>query len=216
MNSHDRPAARERMPKERMAAFSDGVIAIIITIMVLELKAPKGADATALLSVLPVFLAYVLSFIYVAIYWNNHHHLLSTFEQVNGRILWANMLLLFWLSLIPFATGWMDEHHLASLPVALYGAVLLFAGCSYYLLQMTIVRAHGRDGVLAAALGADIKGKFSIAVYVVAIALAFYWPAVSMALYLLVAAMWFVPDRRIERAAPVPLNPTRNDPPDGA
>jgi uncharacterized membrane protein len=188
------------MPKERLAAFSDGVIAIIITIMVLELKVPHGTDWAALAGVLPTFLSYVLSFIYVGIYWNNHHHLLHTARQVNGAILWANMHLLFWLSLIPFATGWLGENHLARLPTALYGVALLMPAIAYYLLQITIIRHQGRQGPLAAALGRDIKGKLSPLLYGTAIGLAFVQPWISHVIYVVVALMWLVPDRRIEHA----------------
>ncbi len=188
------------MKKERLNAFSDGVIAIIITIMVLELKVPHGADWAALSKLLPVFLSYILSFVYIAIYWNNHHHLMHTCERVNGAILWANMHLLFWLSLIPFATGWMGENHFAQLPTALYGLVLLMPAVAYYLLQIAIVRAHGSEGALATALGSDFKGKISPVLYLAAIALAFVLPWISHAIYVLVALMWLVPDRRIEKA----------------
>jgi uncharacterized membrane protein len=188
------------MPKERLAAFSDGVIAIIITIMVLELKVPQGTDWAALASVLPNFLTYVLSFLYVGIYWNNHHHLLHTARQVNGTILWANMHLLFWLSLIPFATGWMGENHIARLPTALYGVALLMPAIAYYLLQVAIIRHQGRQGPLAAALGKDIKGKLSPLLYSAAILLAFVQPWISHIIYVVVALMWLVPDRRIEHA----------------
>jgi uncharacterized membrane protein len=187
------------LPKERLAAFSDGVIAIIITIMVLELKVPHGADWSALTTVVPVFLTYVLSFLYVAIYWNNHHHLLHTVHQVNGAILWANMHLLFWLSLLPFATGWMGENSFAQLPTALYGVALLMPAIAYYVLQMTIIRQQGKQGALAKALGRDIKGKISPVLYLTAIALAFSRPWLSHAIYVLVALMWLVPDRRIEK-----------------
>ncbi len=187
------------MNKERLTAFSDGVIAIIITIMVLELRAPHGTDWAALAGMLPIFLSYLLSFLYVAIYWNNHHHLMQTVEGVNGLILWANTHLLFWLSLIPFATAWLGENYHAKLPTAVYGAVLLLAAIAYYLLQWTIVRTEGRDSTLATALGSDIKGKVSPVLYTAAIGLAFVNPAISDAIYALVAVMWFVPDRRIER-----------------
>jgi uncharacterized membrane protein len=188
------------MPKERLAAFSDGVIAIIITIMVLELKAPHGTDWAALASVLPTFLSYVLSFLYVGIYWNNHHHLLHTARQVNGAILWANMHLLFWLSLIPFATAWMGENHAAHLPTALYGVALLMPSIAYYLLQATIVRHQGRQGALAAALGKDIKGKLSPLLYGTAVVLAFVQPWISLVIYVVAALIWLMPDRRIEHA----------------
>ena len=187
------------MQKERLTAFSDGVIAIIITIMVLELKVPHGADWDALWKLWPVFLSYVLSFLYVAIYWNNHHHLLHAARQVNGSILWANMHLLFWLSLIPFATGWMGENHFSQLPVALYGVALLMPGIAYFVLQLTIIRAQGPGSVLARALGADVKGKASILLYAAGVGLAFVHPWIACAVYVLVALMWLVPDRRIER-----------------
>jgi uncharacterized membrane protein len=186
------------MLKERMAAFSDGVMAIIITIMVLELKVPHGADWSALAKLLPVFLSYVLSFIYLAIYWNNHHHMLHTVNHVNGTILWTNMHLLFWLSLIPFATGWMGENNFAPLPTAVYGVALLMPAIAYYLLQVTIIRHQGTGGRLAKALGRDLKGKISPALYLAAIGFAFVLPWVSQAIYVLVALMWLVPDRRIE------------------
>ena len=188
------------MPTERLTAFSDGVVAIIITIMVLELKVPHGADWAALATLTPVFLSYVLSFVYVAIYWNNHHHLLHTCKRTDGTILWANMHLLFWLSLIPFATGWMGENHFTRLPTALYGVALLMPAIAYYLLQIAIVRRHGPEGALAKALGSDFKGKVSPVLYVAAIAVAFIAPWISHAIYVLVALMWLIPDRRIEKA----------------
>jgi uncharacterized membrane protein len=189
------------MPKERLTAFSDGVIAIIITIMVLELKVPHGADLAALAKVLPVLLAYVLSFIYVAIYWNNHHHLLHTVSKVTASILWANMHLLFWLSLIPFATGWSGENRGTKLPTAVYGASLLMAAIAYSILQAVIIRAHGgSESTLAKALGLDVKGKLSLLLYIAAIAAAFYRPWIAYAIYVVVALMWLVPDRRIEDA----------------
>jgi uncharacterized membrane protein len=188
------------MRPERLSGFSDGVIAIIITIMVLELKVPHGGDLEALKSSLPVFLSYVLSFLYVAIYWNNHHHLLHTCKRVNGAILWANTHLLFWLSLIPFATAWLGENQVAALPTALYGVALLMPAIAYYLLQTAIVRVNGADSSLAQALGADLKGKISPLIYIAGIALAFVNPWFSIALYVLVALIWLIPDRRIERA----------------
>ncbi len=188
------------MGKDRLAAFSDGVIAIIITIMVLELKVPQSADLAALGRVAPVFFCYVLSFLYVAIYWNNHHHMLHTVDRVDGSILWANLHLLFWLSLTPFTTGWMGENHFAQLPTALYGISLLMPALAYLLLQKVIARGQGAQSQLARALGRDIKGKVSPALYVVGIALAFVSPWLSLALYSLVALIWLVPDRRIERA----------------
>jgi uncharacterized membrane protein len=188
------------MPKERLTAFSDGVIAIIITIMVLEMKAPHHADWAALAALAPVFLSYVLSFLYIAIYWNNHHHLLLAAERIDGAVLWANMHLLFWLSLIPFATAWMGENDFASLPVAVYGFALLAPAIAYYVLQSTIVRRHGKDGRLAKALGSDWKGKLSPVAYIAGIALAFPAPLVSGALYVLIALVWLIPDARIEEA----------------
>jgi uncharacterized membrane protein len=187
------------MQKERLTAFSDGVVAIIITIMVLELKVPHGADWGDLGKLAPTFLSYVLSFIYVGIYWNNHHHLLHAAERVNGAVLWANMHLLFWLSLIPFATGWMGENHFAPLPTALYGAALLMPAIAYYILQSAIVALHGRDGTLARALGGDFKGKISPLLYLAAIGLSFVAPWAAQAIYVGVVLMWLVPDRRIER-----------------
>jgi uncharacterized membrane protein len=188
------------MKKERLTAFSDGVIAIIITIMVLELKVPHDATWEALGKLLPVFLSYVLSFIYVAIYWNNHHHLLQMGERVNGAVLWANMHLLFWLSLIPFATGWMGENHFAALPTALYGAVLFMAAVAYFILQGAIIRLDGAESPLARALGADRKGKASLVAYALAILAAFWLPAAAHVVFVAVALLWLAPDRRIERA----------------
>jgi uncharacterized membrane protein len=188
------------MRPERLSGFSDGVIAIIITIMVLELKVPHGADWEALRNLLPVFLSYVLSFTYIAIYWNNHHHLLHTCKRVTGTILWANTHLLFWLSLIPFATAWLGENHVAPLPTALYGVALLMPAIAYYLLQTAIVRVNGADSSLAKALGTDIKGKISPLLYIIGIALAFVSPWLSIAIYTLVALIWLIPDRRIEKA----------------
>jgi len=188
------------MDKDRLEAFSDGVIAVIITIMVLEMKVPHGEDPTALRPLIPVFVSYVLSYLYVGIYWNNHHHMLHAVRTVNGPVLWANLHLLFWLSLIPFVTGWMGENHFAEVPVALYGAVLLMAGIAYFILGRTLIRHGGSDSVLAAAVGKDYKGIASVAIYAVAIPLAFANPWLAFGLYVFVAAMWFVPDRRIERA----------------
>jgi uncharacterized membrane protein len=187
------------MGKDRLTAFSDGVIAIIITIMVLELHVPHGADAAALAAVVPSFLSYVLSFIYVGIYWNNHHHLLHTVTRVDGLILWANLGLLFWLSLIPVATAWMGQNLGAPLPTAVYGVTLLMPAIAYVLLQWAIVHRHGKQSVLAEALGTDLKGKLSPILYIAGIALAFVYPWVSIALYVLVAILWLVPDRRIAR-----------------
>jgi TMEM175 potassium channel family protein len=190
------------MGKGRLEAFSDGVIAIIITIMVLELKVQHGAgaDLAALRPLIPVFLSYVLSFIYVGIYWSNHHHLLQAVRQVNGRILWANLHLLFWLSLTPFVTAWMGENHFAPWPVALYGLVFLLAGCAYFLLALALISYHGKDSVLAKALGRDFKTKMSLGLYGAAIPLSFVRPWIACALYVLVAVIWLVPDRRIEKA----------------
>ena len=187
------------MGKERLAAFSDGVIAIIITIMVLELKVPHGSTWSVLMTVAPSFLSYVLSFIYLGIYWNNHHHLLHTVARVDGLILWANSHLLFWLSLIPAATAWMGENFLASTPTAVYGIILLMPAIAYYLLQKAIIRKHGTHSVLANALGKDIKGKISPIFYIAGSALAFVNPWLAIAIYVLVAVIWLVPDRRIEK-----------------
>jgi uncharacterized membrane protein len=187
------------MEKGRVEAFSDGVIAIIITIMVLELKVPHEADLAALRSLIPILLSYVLSFIYVGIYWNNHHHLLQVVRHVNGRVLWANLHLLFWLSLFPFATGWMGENHFAALPVALYGTVLLLAAIAYFILTRALISCHGRESTLAIAVGRDFKGKVSLVIYAVAIPLAFVQSWLACALYVLVAIMWLIPDRRIEK-----------------
>jgi uncharacterized membrane protein len=187
------------MNKGRLEAFSDGVIAIIITIMVLEMKVPHGADPAALRPLLPVFLSYVLSYVNVGIYWNNHHHLLHAARHVSGGVLWANLLLLFWLSLFPFCTGWMGENHFASLPTALYGVVLLMAAYSYLVLQRAIVAVDGASSPLAKAVGADRKGLVSRLMYMAAIAAAFVRPWIAWALYVAVALLWFVPDRRIER-----------------
>jgi uncharacterized membrane protein len=187
------------MGKGRLEAFSDGVIAIIITIMVLELSVPEEADLAALLPLIPTFLSYVLSFVYVGIYWNNHHHLFQAVRHVNGSTLWANLHLLFWLSLFPFATAWMGENHFQALPVALYGAVLLLAAIAYFALTRTLIFHHGQDSTLANALGRDFKGKLSLLIYAVAIPMAFAASWLACALYVLVALMWLVPDRRIEK-----------------
>jgi uncharacterized membrane protein len=187
------------MGKSRLEAFSDGVIAIIITIMVLELKVPHGETIDTLTPLVPVFLSYVLSFIYVGIYWNNHHHMLHVCSRVTGPILWANLHLLFWLSMFPFATGWMGENHFAATPSALYGAVLLMAAIAYWLLQRLIIASQGRDSLLKKAIGGDWKGKMSPVVYGLAIPLAFWSQWISLGLYVLVALVWLVPDRRIER-----------------
>ncbi|MEO8439133.1 MAG: TMEM175 family protein [Spartobacteria bacterium] len=187
------------MGTNRLEAFSDGVLAIVITIMVLELKVPHNPSLAALVSLWPVFLSYVLSFIYLGIYWNNHHHMLHAVTRITGRSLWANLHLLFWLSLIPFVTGWMGENHFARIPVALYGVVLLCAACAYWLLQRSLIKAEGHDSLLAPAVGSDWKGKLSPVLYALAIALAFVNPLISCGLYIVVAAIWLLPDPRIER-----------------
>jgi len=187
------------MSKGRMEAFSDGVLAIIITIMVLELTPPHEAELAALLPLAPVFLSYVLSFIYIGIYWNNHHHLLQAAKQVDGRSLWANMHLLFWLSLVPFATAWVGENAFAAWPVALYGAVLFCAGLAYYLLARVLIAGHGPESLLARAIGRDTKGWLSMVIYAVGIGLAFVSAGLAMLVYTAVAVMWLVPDTRIER-----------------
>jgi uncharacterized membrane protein len=188
------------MNKGRLEAFSDGVLAIIITIMVLELKVPHNADVGALRPLLPVFLSYVLSFVYLGIYWNNHHHMLHVTQRVSGGVLWANLHLLFWLSLVPFVTGWMGENHFAPVPTALYGVVLLMAAMAYWVLQRVIVANQGHDSLLATAVGRDLKGNISPVLYVVAIGAAFVHQWIAGALYVIVALIWLVPDRRIERA----------------
>jgi uncharacterized membrane protein len=182
-----------------MEAFSDGVIAIIITIMVLELRAPHGTDVADLVPLIPAFLSYVLSFVFVAIYWNNHHHLLQAVRHVDGPILWANVHLLFWLSLAPFVTAWMGENHFAPAPVALYGGVLLCTACAYFILTRTLISHHEKDSTLAQALGRDLKGKLSVIIYIAAIPLAFVQSWIACGLYVLVAVVWLVPDRRIEK-----------------
>jgi uncharacterized membrane protein len=187
------------MRTTRLEAFSDGVLAIIITIMVLELRVPHGAELAALRPLWPVFVSYVLSFIYIGIYWNNHHHMLHVCGRVTGGILWANLHLLFWLSLVPFVTGWMGENHFAPLPTAAYGVVLLLAAVAYWILQRTIIRHQGADSVLARAVGRDVKGKLSPVFYMLAIPSAFVRPWIAGALYVAVALMWLLPDRRIER-----------------
>ena len=187
------------MSKGRLEAFSDGVIAIIITIMVLEMKVPHAADIDALRPLFPVFVSYVLSYVFVGIYWTNHHHLLHAVERVNGRILWRNLHLLFWLSQVPFATGWMGENHFAPWPMAAYGFVLLMAGVAYYFLVRAILAHHGKDSRVATALGGDIKGKVSVLLYLVAVPMAFINRWVAGGIYVLVALVWFVPDSRIER-----------------
>ncbi len=188
------------MSKTRLEAFSDGVIAILITIMVLELHVPEGSEWAALRPALPVFLTYVLSFVFVGIYWTNHHHMLQATERVNGAILWANLHLLFWLSLVPFVTGWMGRNHLEAVPTAVYGVVMVAAAVAYTILQLSIVRHEGRHSKLGAALGKDIKGKLSIVLYVSAIVLAFINERISQTIYVIVALIWLVPDRRIESA----------------
>jgi uncharacterized membrane protein len=187
------------MPKTRLEAFSDGVLAIIITIMVLELKVPHGENFAALLPLLPVFFSYVLSFIYVGIYWNNHHHLLHACRHVNGTVLWANLHLLFWLSLLPFVTGFMGENHFAAVPTALYGVVLMIAAIAYWILSEVLIREDGKQSILARAVGKDFKGKISVVLYAVAIGAAFIHQGIAQAIYVCVALMWLVPDRRIER-----------------
>jgi uncharacterized membrane protein len=187
------------MGKGRLEAFSDGVIAVIITIMVLELKVPRGARLDDLVELAPVFFSYVLSYLYVGIYWNNHHHMLHTVQRVTGGILWANLHLLFWLSLIPFTTGWMAENRFATWPTFAYGLVLLLAALSYTLLQACVIRTHGTDSLLARAVGADLKGKLSPVLYVMAIALGFVAAWLALAIYVLVALIWLIPDRRIEK-----------------
>jgi uncharacterized membrane protein len=196
------------MGTTRLEAFSDGVLAIIITIMVLELRAPHEPTLGALVALLPVFLSYVLSFIYIGIYWNNHHHMLHATERVTGGILWANLHLLFWLSLVPFTTAWMGENHFAAAPTAAYGVVLLMAAVAYWVLQRAILSSQGRDSMLARAVGGDLKGKLSPLFYIVAIPMAFVRSWVSDALFVAVALIWLIPDRRIERAIGAPVAPT--------
>jgi len=187
------------MTTARMEAFSDGVIAIIITIMVLELKVPHGADLAALAPVVPVLLSYVLSFVMLGIYWNNHHHLLQAVQHVDGRILWANLHLLFWLSLVPFVTAWMGENHFASVPVAIYGVVLLAAAVAYYVLTRALISLHGKTSTLATAIGRDFKGKLSTGIYLAAASLSLLKWWIGFSLYVLVAIIWLVPDRRLEK-----------------
>ncbi|HTY36008.1 MAG TPA: TMEM175 family protein [Bacteroidota bacterium] len=188
------------MTKGRMEAFSDGVIAIIITIMVLELRPPSGTDVAALTPLIPVFLSYTLSFVFLAIYWSNHHHLLQAIKRVDGRVLWANLHLLFWLSLTPFVTAWMGENHFATWPVASYGVVLLCSAIAYFILTRVLITVHGDDSVLAEAVGSDFKGRISVLIYASAILLAFVNPLIACLLYVVVAIMWLVPDKRIERS----------------
>ena len=187
------------MGKARLEAFSDGVIAVIITIMVLEMKVPRGDEPGALAPLIPVFVSYVLSYVYVGIYWNNHHHMLHAIRTVSGPILWGNLHLLFWLSLIPFVTGWMGENHFAQIPVALYGGVLLLSAISYSILVRLLIKHEGTDSVLGSAVGNDFKGNVSVVIYVAAIALSFVNSWIALGLYFLVALLWFVPDRRVER-----------------
>ena len=187
------------MDKGRLEAFSDGVIAIIITIMVLDMKIPASADIKSLLPLYPIFLSYILSFIYVGIYWNNHHHTMQAVVSVNGAILWANMHLLFWLSLVPFVTGWMGENHFSRWPVTCYGVVLIMCAIAYGLLMMALIRHHGKDSLLAQAVGRDWKGNTSIVIYAVAIAFSWINSSVSFVLYVVVACIWFIPDKRIEK-----------------
>jgi uncharacterized membrane protein len=189
------------MGKGRLEAFSDGVIAVIITIMVLEMKVPHGADTTALAPLVPVFLSYVLSFVYVGIYWNNHHHMFHAVHLVSGGTLWANLHLLFWLSLVPFVTGWMNENHYAAITVAAYGGVLLCSALAYSILVRVLLRHHGPDSPFARALGGDLKGNLSLLAYIGAVPLAFVQPWISLAIYAAVAAAWLVPDRRFEKLA---------------
>ena len=187
------------MQKGRLEAFSDGVIAVIITIMVLEMKVPHGTDPAALAPLVPVFVSYVLSYVYVGIYWNNHHHMLHAAKSINGSILWANLHLLFWLSLIPFVTGWMGENHFAEIPVALYGTILLMSAISYYVLSRCLIKHEGTESLLGSAVGKDFKGRISVVIYVVAILLSFVNRWLALGLYFFVAFLWLVPDRRIER-----------------
>lgn len=190
------------MHKTRLEAFSDGVLAIIITIMVLEMKVPHSADLAALQPLLPVFFSYVLSFIYLGIYWNNYHHMLHTVKHVSGGVLWANLHLLFWLSLFPFVTGWMGENHFAPLTTAFYGAVLMMAAIAYWILSSTIIHEDGKTSLLAKAVGKDVKGKLSVVLYAAGILFSFFYHWASLAIYILVALMWLVPDRRIEKVLP--------------
>ncbi|PCJ98016.1 MAG: hypothetical protein COA50_03545 [Flavobacteriaceae bacterium] len=189
------------MKTNRLEAFSDGVLAIIITIMVLELKVPEETDFHSLVPKLPVFLSYLISFIYIGIYWNNHHHLFQITEKVNGKILWANLHLLFWLSLIPFTTSWIGENHQAAAPVTLYGIVLLMSGIAYFILQRAILKSHGKNFALHQVIGKDLKGKLSVLIYLVGIGISFYSSWAAIACYILVAIIWFIPDSRIEKNA---------------
>ena len=187
------------MGKGRLEAFSDGVLAIIITVMLLEMKIPHSDNLNSLKPILPVFLSYILSFVYIGIYWNNHHHMMFTAKHVNGTILWANTHLLFWLSLVPFASGWMGENHFAKWPVIVYGIILMMAGVAYYILSQSLIRLHGKTSTLAIAVGKDKKGILSVVIYAIAIGVAFLDAMISLILYALVAAIWLIPDRRIEK-----------------
>jgi len=187
------------MTKGRLEAFSDGVFAIIITIMVLELKVPHDEQLSSLQPLIPVFISYVLSFIYIAIYWNNHHHMLHAANHINGKILWANVHLLFWLSLFPFVTGWMGENHFGKWPVASYGLIAFMAGFAYYILARLLVKLHGKESILGIAIGKDWKGKISLVIYAAGIGLSFLNSWLGLAMYVLVAALWFIPDKRIEK-----------------
>jgi uncharacterized membrane protein len=187
------------MGSGRLEAFSDGVLAIIITIMVLEMKVPHSADLEVLKPIAPVFFSYILSFVYIGIYWNNHHHLMHSVEHVNGKVLWANTHLLFWLSLIPFGSGWMGENHFATWPVAVYGFILMMAGIAYYILSQALIGLHGKSSTIAAAVGNDFKGKISVVIYAIGIPLCFINSWLGFALYVVVATIWFIPDKRIEK-----------------
>lgn len=187
------------MKKDRLEAFSDGVIAILITIMVLELKIPHGDSLESLKPLLPTFISYVMSFVYIGIYWNNHHHMMQVVRTVNGAVLWANMHLLFWLSIVPFVTGWMGENNFTRWPTILYGISLIMCAVSYTLLQMVLIRHEGKDSLLAEATGSDFKGRVSLVIYAAAIAIAFFNPCISFIMYAIVACIWFIPDRRIEK-----------------
>jgi uncharacterized membrane protein len=190
------------MGKNRLEAFSDGVLAIVITVMVLGLKIPDGDGLKAIKPLMPAFLSYVLSFIYLGIYWNNHHHMVHTVSKVTGSILWANLHLLFWLSLVPFTTAWMGENHFAAIPVAFYGGILFMAAVAYFILQGLIIGSHGKDSILKKAVGKDVKGKLSLLFYGAAIGCSFWLPWISLSLYSLVALIWLVPDKRIEKVMP--------------
>jgi len=190
------------MRTERLQAFSDGVLAIIITVMLLEMKIPRGDDLQALAPLLPIFLSYLLSFIYIGIYWSNHHHMLYSVKHVNGGVLWANTHLLFWLSLVPFASGWMGENHFTKWPVVVYGLTLLMSGVAYYILAQSLIRLHGKNSTIGTAIGRDNKGVLSIVIYVVALVLAFVNSSISLFLYAAVACIWLIPDRRIEKNLP--------------